>query len=116
MPELQRGQVAQKRIVSPDVEHLNSPGAWWQLNLFEPCPGQPYETLSASVLPSLGAARYLLRVTPALKYDRGTLVMREVPEVVQHLFTWDARSQVFRARGQAYREISELLRGHLVVY
>ena len=42
--------------------------------------------------------------------------MRDVPEVVQHLFTWDARSQTFRARGQAYREICELLRGHLVGY
>jgi superfamily II DNA or RNA helicase len=55
-------------------------------------------------------------VTPVLRYDRGTLVFREVPEVVAHLFTWDARSQLFRARGQAYREISELLRGHLVGY
>ena len=64
----------------------------------------------------LSLARYLLEVTPVLRYDRGTLVMREVPEVVQHLFTWDARSQLYRARGQAYREISELLRGHLVGY
>ena len=55
-------------------------------------------------------------MTPVLRYDRGTLVMRDVPEVVAHLFTWDARSQSFRARGQAYREISELLRGHLIGY
>ncbi|MGI8747109.1 MAG: DEAD/DEAH box helicase family protein, partial [Deinococcus sp.] len=53
-------------------------------------------------------------MTPALRHDRGTLVMREVPGVVTHLFTWDARSQLYRARGQHYREISELLRGHLV--
>lgn len=51
-----------------------------------------------------------------LSYDRGTLVMREVPEVVSHLSTWDARSQVFRARGQAYRDVCELLRGHTVGY
>ncbi|MGI8747878.1 MAG: DEAD/DEAH box helicase family protein, partial [Deinococcus sp.] len=42
--------------------------------------------------------------------------MREVPGVVAHHFIWDARSQLFRARGQCYREISELLRGHLVEY
>ncbi|MGY2896918.1 superfamily II DNA or RNA helicase [Deinococcus sp. UYEF24] len=55
-------------------------------------------------------------MAPVLRYDRGTLVMREVPAVVQHLFTWDARSQLFRARGQAYREVCELMRGHLVGY
>jgi superfamily II DNA or RNA helicase len=55
-------------------------------------------------------------VTLALRLDRGTLIVREVPEVVAHLFTWDARSQVYRAPGQTYREACELLRGQLVGY
>ncbi len=54
--------------------------------------------------------------TPVLKHDRGTLVLQGVPEVVAHLFTRDARSQSYRAPGQAYREVCELLRGHLVAY
>ncbi|MDV6376392.1 DEAD/DEAH box helicase family protein [Deinococcus arenicola] len=45
-----------------------------------------------------------------LKLDRGTLVMFTVPEVVADLFTWDARSQSYRARGRDYREIVERLR------
>lgn len=44
-----------------------------------------------------------------LRLDRGTLVMWEVPEVVSHLFTWDARSQSYRAPGRAYREVMETL-------
>ncbi|ADV68790.1 DEAD/DEAH box helicase family protein [Deinococcus maricopensis] len=55
-------------------------------------------------------------MTPVLRLDRGTLVMREVPDVVAHLFTWDARAQTHRAPGRAYRTISELLRNHLVAY
>ncbi|MFC4454069.1 DEAD/DEAH box helicase family protein [Deinococcus sonorensis] len=55
-------------------------------------------------------------MTAVLRLDRGTLTMREVPEVVRHLFTWDARSQSYRAPGRSYREVSELLRGHLVAY
>ena len=55
-------------------------------------------------------------MAPVLKHDRGTLVMRDVPEVVAHLFTWDARSQLYRAPGQTYREVCELLRGQMVGY
>ena len=55
-------------------------------------------------------------MTPVLKHDRGTLVLKDVPEVVAHLFTWDARAQTYRAPGQAYREVCELLRGQLVSY
>jgi len=55
-------------------------------------------------------------MTAALKYDRGTLILYAVPEVVAHLFTWDARSQVYRAPGQCYREVCELLRGHNTAY
>jgi superfamily II DNA or RNA helicase len=55
-------------------------------------------------------------MTLALRLDRGTLIAREVPEVVAHLFTWDARSQVYRAPGNMYRETCELLRGQLVGY
>ena len=55
-------------------------------------------------------------MTPVLKHDRGTLVLREVPEVIAHLFTWDARAQTCRAPGQSYREVCELLRGQLVAY
>ena len=51
-----------------------------------------------------------------LKHDRGTIVLRDVPEVVAHLFTWDARAQTYRAPGQAYREVCELLRDQLVSY
>nr|WP_281243986.1 DEAD/DEAH box helicase family protein [Deinococcus reticulitermitis] len=46
---------------------------------------------------------------PVLRLDRGTLVMREVPEAAAHLFTWDARSQSYRAPGQTYREVIEAL-------
>ncbi|GGL88132.1 helicase [Deinococcus aerolatus] len=49
-------------------------------------------------------------MTAPLRLDRGTLVMKAVPEVVAELFTWDARSQNHRARGQDYREIVERLR------
>ena len=45
-------------------------------------------------------------MTAPLRLDRGTLVMKAVPEVVADLFTWDARSQNHRARGQDYREIA----------
>lgn len=45
-----------------------------------------------------------------LKLDRGTLVMRDVPEPVMHLFTWDARSQSYRAPGHSYRAVMELTR------
>jgi superfamily II DNA or RNA helicase len=46
---------------------------------------------------------------PVLRLDRGTLVMREVPEVISSLFTWDSRSQSYRAAGQAYRDVMETL-------
>jgi superfamily II DNA or RNA helicase len=36
--------------------------------------------------------------------------MWEVPEVVSDLFTWDARSQSYRAPGQAYRDVMETLK------
>lgn len=36
--------------------------------------------------------------------------------MVAHLFTWDARSQLYRAPGQAYREVCELMRGQMVAY
>ncbi|PNY80450.1 DEAD/DEAH box helicase family protein [Deinococcus koreensis] len=49
-------------------------------------------------------------MSPSLRLDRGTLVMREVPAVLEGLFTWDARSQSFRAPGQAYREVVEAAR------
>ncbi|GAA5502372.1 uvrABC system protein B [Deinococcus xinjiangensis] len=45
-----------------------------------------------------------------LRLDRGTLVMKEVPEALSALFTWDDRSQSYRAPGQRYREIMELVR------
>lgn len=45
-----------------------------------------------------------------LRLDRGTLVMWEVPEVVSGFFTWDPRSQSFRAPGRAYRDVMETLR------
>ncbi|MFC4427795.1 DEAD/DEAH box helicase family protein [Deinococcus navajonensis] len=47
---------------------------------------------------------------PLLRLDRGTLVMYEVPAPVADRFVWDARSQSWRAPGQAYREIVEALR------
>lgn len=47
----------------------------------------------------------------ALRLDRGTLVMPVVPEAVAPLFTWDARSQSYRAPGQAYRTVMETLMG-----
>ncbi|GBF06384.1 DNA/RNA helicase [Deinococcus aerius] len=46
----------------------------------------------------------------ALRLDRGTLVMYEVPEAVAGLFVWDARSQSWRAPGKAYRDVMERLR------
>ncbi|WP_370657443.1 DEAD/DEAH box helicase family protein [Deinococcus sp. KNUC1210] len=49
-------------------------------------------------------------VAAALKHDRGTLVLRQVPDVVAELFTWDARAQMWRAPGQRYREVMERLR------
>ena len=49
-------------------------------------------------------------MTAPLRLDRGTLVMQAVPACVAELFTWDARSQNHRARGQDYREIVERLR------
>ncbi|GGJ86897.1 helicase [Deinococcus aquiradiocola] len=42
--------------------------------------------------------------------------MSDVPDVVRSLFTWDARGQVYRAPGRAYREISEVLRAHAAPY
>ncbi len=51
-----------------------------------------------------------------LKLDRGTLVMYTVPEVVSDLFTWDARSQNYRARGQDYREIVERLKAREIAF
>ncbi|BDP40703.1 helicase [Deinococcus aetherius] len=48
-------------------------------------------------------------MTPALRLDRGTLVMREVPPCAASLFTWDARSQSWRAPGRAYRDVMETL-------
>ncbi|GGK22847.1 helicase [Deinococcus malanensis] len=49
-------------------------------------------------------------MAPTLRLDRGTLVMHGVPDAVMDHFTWDARSQSWRAPGQAYREIVEGLR------
>ncbi|WP_216322790.1 DEAD/DEAH box helicase family protein [Deinococcus aestuarii] len=46
---------------------------------------------------------------PLLRLDRGTLVMWEVPGPVSGFFTWDARSQSYRAPGQAYRDVMETL-------
>ncbi|MCY1704332.1 DEAD/DEAH box helicase family protein [Deinococcus sp. SL84] len=43
---------------------------------------------------------------PVLRLDRGTLVMQEPPEVVKGHFIWDERSQSYRARGMAYRDIA----------
>jgi len=51
-------------------------------------------------------------VTVKLKHDRGTLITWDVPEVIAPLFTWDARSQLFRAPGQCYRAVIETLRTH----
>ncbi|MDL2343462.1 DEAD/DEAH box helicase family protein [Deinococcus sp. MIMF12] len=55
-------------------------------------------------------------MTSSLRLDRGTLVMSEVPEVVAGLFTWDARSQSWRAPGKVYREVVEGLRGAGVAF
>jgi len=49
-------------------------------------------------------------VTVKLKHDRGTLITWETPEVIAPLFTWDDRSQLYRAPGQSYRQVVELLR------
>jgi len=49
-------------------------------------------------------------VTYTLQLDRGTLVMYAVPPAVADVFLWDARSQSYRARGQAYRQVMETLR------
>ncbi|WP_264775299.1 DEAD/DEAH box helicase family protein [Deinococcus aetherius] len=49
-------------------------------------------------------------MAPTLKLDRGTLVMYEVPTPVAAHFTWDARSQSWRAPGKAYRDVMEGLR------
>ncbi|MBZ9715900.1 MULTISPECIES: DEAD/DEAH box helicase family protein [Deinococcus] len=49
-------------------------------------------------------------MTPALRLDRGTLVMTEVPAPVRDHFLWDARSQSWRAPGRAYRAVVEALR------
>lgn len=49
-------------------------------------------------------------MTAPLHLDRGTLVMSAVPACVSEFFTWDARSQNYRARGQSYRTIVETLR------
>lgn len=45
-----------------------------------------------------------------LRLDRGTLVMRDVPEAAASFFTWDDRSQSWRAPGRAYRDVMETLR------
>ncbi|UBV42015.1 DEAD/DEAH box helicase family protein [Deinococcus taeanensis] len=50
-------------------------------------------------------------MAPSLRLDRGTLVMSEVPACVAAHFTWDARSQSWRAPGHAYRAVVEALRG-----
>lgn len=50
------------------------------------------------------------QVTAVLRLDRGTLVMRDCPAALRDLFTWDDRSQSYRARGRAYREIMEMAR------
>lgn len=47
---------------------------------------------------------------PTLRLDRGTLVMTDAPEAVRDFFTWDDRSQSWRAPGGRYREIVEALR------
>ncbi|TDE85043.1 DEAD/DEAH box helicase [Deinococcus sp. S9] len=49
-------------------------------------------------------------MTAPLRLDRGTLVMRTVPNALASFFIWDARSQNFRAPGRAYREIVETAR------
>jgi superfamily II DNA or RNA helicase len=51
-------------------------------------------------------------MTVTLRHDRGTLITWAVPEVIAPLFTWDARSQLWRAPGQVYREVLEKLRAH----
>ncbi len=49
-------------------------------------------------------------MTVKLKHDRGTLIAWELPEVIAPLFQWDARSQLYRAPGQCYRQVVETLR------
>lgn len=51
-------------------------------------------------------------MTVKLKHDRGTLITWETPEVIAPLFTWDDRAQLYRAPGQTYRQVIELLRAH----
>ncbi|AZI44376.1 DEAD/DEAH box helicase [Deinococcus psychrotolerans] len=51
-------------------------------------------------------------MTVKLKYDRGTLITWETPQVIAPLFTWDDRSQLYRAPGQCYRQVVETLRAH----
>ena len=51
-----------------------------------------------------------------LKHDRGTLVVWEVPECLQDLFTWDARAQLWRTPGHTYRTVIERLRASHLPY
>lgn len=46
-----------------------------------------------------------------LRLDRGTLVMAAVPDAASSLFTWDDRSQSWRAPGHAYRDVMTALNG-----
>lgn len=47
---------------------------------------------------------------PTLRLDRGTLVMTDAPASVRDHFTWDDRSQSWRAPGHAYRDVALALR------
>ena len=51
-----------------------------------------------------------------LTHDRGTLVLRTVPDVLDGVFTWDARAQLWRAPGQQYRGVVETLRAADVAF
>jgi Xeroderma pigmentosum group B helicase damage recognition domain len=66
----------------------------------------PHLHLLAPRFPTLSFwAAIVSRVVPVLRYDWGTLVMRGVPAAVRHLFTWDARSQLFQAPGLQIAEV-----------
>ncbi|WP_295817411.1 hypothetical protein [uncultured Deinococcus sp.] len=44
---------------------------------------------------------------PVLRLDHGTLVLREVPDVVAGLFPWDAMSRSYRALVGTASTVSE---------
>jgi len=47
---------------------------------------------------------------PTLRYDRGTLTIDHVPTVLDDLFTWDDRTQTYRAPALHYRTVMERAR------